>query len=47
MIGRMAPVLVRGGPIAPSQVVRRFHERTAYTQGADLIALPGTIDRRR
>ena len=47
MIGRMAPVLVRGGPIAPSQVVRRFHERTAYAQGTNLIALPGTIDRRR
>ena len=29
-----------------SQVVRRFHKRTAYAQGADLIALPGTIDRR-
>ena len=47
MIGCMAPVLVRGGPIAPSQVVRRFQARTAYAQRADLIALPGTIDLRR
>lgn len=43
----MAPVLVRGGPIAPGQIVRGFLERTVHAQRAARTAVVRVTDPHR